>query len=264
MAIGNNIQWELQTIRLEDFEGPLDLLLYLIERSKIDIKDIPIAAITDQYMSYLYRAESFDVEGASSFIVVAAYLMQLKTKMMLPVPKTEEEGDPREELARSLEMYKRVRQVSAMFKEREAQYGGTRGKRPEPLPARITFSNDDIKVKEFIAAYEAVIRRRQWRLEIESKPVPRVVKKERVPIKRVLNSIAGKLKAKGEFVFGQEFDVTAEDKSEVVAAFMAVLELSRMQQVKLKQNKLFGDINVHAVKDEIDLSGAGTGFGEET
>lgn len=264
MAIGDNIQWELQPVRLEDFEGPLDLLLYLIERSKIDIKDIPIAAITDQYMAYLYRAESFDVEGASSFIVVAAYLMQLKTKMMLPVPKQEEEGDPREELARSLEMYKRIRQVSLMFKDREAMYGGTRAKKPDPLPARITFSNDDIKVKDFIAAYEAVIRRRQWRLEIERKPVPKVVKKERVPIKKVLNSIAGKLKTQGQFVFNQEFDVTAVDKSEVVAAFMAVLELSRMQQVKLKQKQLFGDINVSATGDKIDLTGAGTGFGEET
>ena len=264
MAIGDNIHWDLRPVRLEDFEGPLDLLLYLIDRSKIDIKDIPIAAITDQYMSYLYRAERLDVEEATSFIVAAAYLMQLKTKMMLPVPKQEEEADPREDLARSLEMYKRVKSVSQMLREREATYGGTMTKAPEPLPARINFSNDDVKVKDFIAAYQEVIRRRQWRIEIERKPLPKVVKRERVPIKRVLNSIATKLKDKQKFNFNQEFDVTKEDKSEVVAAFMAVLELSRMQQVKLQQKHLFGDINVQAIKADIDLSGAGTGFEEET
>ena len=263
MAIGENIRWELKPVKLGDFEGPLDLLLYLIDRAKVDIWDIPIAAITDQYLAYVYHAEDLDIEEATSFVVAGAYLVQLKTKMMLPRPRTEEtEEDPRAELARSLEAYKRIRVVAGLLREREAEFGGTRTKLPEPLPVKVDFSNDDLREKYLIDAYERVRSRYRWRREIESKPVPTTVKRERVSIRRVLSTIASKLNKRRSFTFDDEFSVE-RDKSEVVAAFMAILELSRIRQVTLRQSELFGRINVEAVGDTVDLSGAGAGLDEE-
>ncbi|HBF64648.1 MAG TPA: hypothetical protein DDW34_01510, partial [Clostridium sp.] len=111
------------TIRLDAFEGPLDLLYHLIEKNEIDIYDIPIARLTDQYLAYLDLAEDRDMDGMSEFLVMAATLLEIKSKLLLPKPKNEaEEGpDPREELVIKLLEYKKIKEVTEDWRQREEE-----------------------------------------------------------------------------------------------------------------------------------------------
>lgn len=114
---------ETINIRLAAFEGPLDLLYHLIEKNEIDIYDIPIAALTEQYLAYLDAAEDRDMDGMSEFLLMAATLLEIKSKLLLPKPKAEEEEgpDPREELVQRLLEYKRIKDATETLKEREEE-----------------------------------------------------------------------------------------------------------------------------------------------
>ena len=124
--------------RLEVFEGPLDLLLSLIAKNKVDIYDIPIALILDQYMEYIEQMRQMDMEIAGEFIVMAAELMLIKSRMLLPRPETEEkdEEDPRAALARALIEYKRAKEAAAFLSDQYGIYAGRIAKEPEVLDTR--------------------------------------------------------------------------------------------------------------------------------
>jgi segregation and condensation protein A len=147
-------------VRLDAFEGPMELLLHLIQVNKIDIYDIPIAALTEQYLAYLAEMRRFDIEVASEFLVMAATLLLIKSRMMLPkAPKEteeEEETDPRDELVRRIVEYQRYKKISLVMEERAEDESRFVGRAPMELPVRVA-PPEGLSVKELWEAFRTVL-----------------------------------------------------------------------------------------------------------
>ena len=148
-------------IRLDAFEGPLALLMHLIEKNKIDIYDIPIAELTRQYLAHLDRMRELDIEIASSFLVMAATLLQIKSRLMLPKPPKEtaatEEADPRQELVARLLEYKKFQQVSALLEKQAIQEERYCARAPLALPAQHVFAGQ-LPLAKLIGAFRTVLK----------------------------------------------------------------------------------------------------------
>jgi segregation and condensation protein A len=225
---------------LEAFEGPLDLLLYLIQRQNLDILNIPIAAITDQYMEYVELMQDLRLELAAEYLVMAAMLAEIKSRLLLPRPRDAEgeEEDPRAELVRRLQVYERFRQAAQdldglprlerdLFPVRLAAAGLALRRLPPP-----------VALEEVLAALREVLRRADLftRHRIEREPLSL---RERMAT--VLERVTG-----GQFVpFGELFRLE-EGRMGVVVSFMAVLELIRSGLLELVQTEAFGPIHVRA------------------
>ena len=220
------------TFSLEEvFEGPLDLLLALIAKNKVSIYDSPIQLIFEQYMDYLAQMETFNMEIASSFIVMAAQLMVIKSRMLLP-PKEEDEEDPRQELVDMLLEYQRAKETAAELHDRELTYMGRFEKPPEKIEAEPEYSlSHDIEVLK-----EAFVRAFSRRLTLEElapieEPIDELITATRqISVTEKIQSVVGVLKAVKRTTLGSVF-MTAESKHELVATFLALLELIKGRRV---------------------------------
>ena len=226
------------TFRLPRFEGPLDLLLHLIKRDEIDIYDIPIAHITQQYLAMLDLMRELDLDVAGDFIVMAATLMRIKAKMLLPLPKSddeEDEGDPREELVQRLIEYRLYKEAADSLKGSEA------GRRllferglvpteddagPLPLAAATLF--------DLLEALNRVLARRPDRTVYE-------VQTELYDIEDKMSYIARTVAEEGRLRFS-DLMLAARTRMEIVVSFMALLELVKLGQIRVVQEANFAEI----------------------
>jgi segregation and condensation protein A len=226
------------TFKLPRFEGPLDLLLHLIKRDEIDIHDIPIARITQQYLQYIELMRMLDLEVAGEFLVMASTLMRIKAKMLLPLPSTideEDEGDPREELVQRLLEYRLYKEASLGMQEREALRRALheRGQVPTeddagPLPLAPAHLFD------LLEALQRVMAR---------KPEPAVyaVETEAYDIEDKMSLIARTVAEEGRLRFS-EIMARAGARMEIIVSFMALLELMKLGRVVCVQEANFADI----------------------
>ena len=228
------------TIKLEAFEGPMDLLMHLIEKNKIDIYDIPMAVLTEQYMEYLARMKEFDIEVASEFVVMAATLLQIKSRMMLPkLPKAEdtEERDPRQELVERILEYRRFRMVSMELDDMAALQGRIFARTPLPLAVRQR-PPENLSLALLVEAFRIAMEVRE---EIS---IPKVL------VAPDTYSIQGKMedilllldKEGGQVSFADTF--RSGTRTELIVSFLALLELIKLHTVVIRQGSLFGDIFV--------------------
>jgi segregation and condensation protein A len=230
------------TVKLARFEGPLDLLLHLIKRDEIDIYDIPIAHITQQYLAYLELMRAFDLEVAGEFLVMAATLMRIKAKMLLPAPpmgEEEEEGDPRDELVRRLIEYREFKEAAETLKTREGErrllferglVPGEGEAGPLPLAPATLF--------DLLDALNRVLAR---------VPEQRVyeVQGELWDVEDKMRLIAGEVAERGEVSF-TELLLRCGARLEMIVTFMALLELVKLGNVAVLQAERFGDITLVA------------------
>jgi len=228
------------TVKLERFEGPLDLLLHLIKRDEIDIYDIPIAHITQQYLAYLELMRAFDLEVAGEFLVMAATLMRIKSRMLLPQPavgEEEEEGDPREELVQRLIEYRQFKEAASTLHLREAERRRlfARGMVPSedeagPLPLA------PATLFDLLDALDRVMSRL---------PEPAVyeVQGEVFDVEQKMTVIAAALAEQGALSFG-ELLLKCHTRSEMIVTFIALLELIKLGQALVVQTEAFGDISI--------------------
>jgi segregation and condensation protein A len=225
------------SVKLDIFEGPLDLLLFLIKRDKIDIYDIPIAHITKQYLEYIELMKDLNLEIAGEFIVMAATLMRIKVRMLLPKTQDEEEEeDPREELVAALLEYRKFKEAAYILKAKEAEQSCWFARRDfsflEKLP------EDEILVEaslhDLIVAFKR-IQDNQPKETFHHIDYPKVSVKER--IEYVLNCLT----QKDGVVFTELFSDTPV-KLVMVVTFMAILELIRLQKIYIRQTRHFSDI----------------------
>ena len=200
---------------LPSFDGPLDLLLALIAKNKIDITDIPIALIFDQYMEYISAAQALDMELAGEFIIMASRLMLIKSRMLLPREEKEEE-DPRAALAAALLEYSRIKGVSEMLGSYYEAHGGRIAKDPETLPKDKSYVADD-SIARLERAFRSVLTGR--------------FRSERTPAAKP-EAMLGTLLRRGDCSF-RELLLAGEDKAEMITTFVAVLELIRSQRVRI-------------------------------
>ena len=235
-------QLEKQHFKLGEFEGPLDLLLFLIKKNEINIYDIPIAQITEQYLSYLEFASGVSLDNITEFYVLAASLLYIKSQMLLPVEFTmdDEMVDPRQELVERLIEYQKYKKISELIaeKEKEAEWVIERKRKQRILP----FPEDD-DLWEKIDVWDLL---RTFATIMTSLSSERIIDLyEEISINEKISLIDELLEARGEFLFT---DLIVKNRStmEVVCAFLAVLEAVKERRIAIYQNKLFGDIRIKA------------------
>lgn len=224
------------------FEGPLDLLLYLIQKNEIDIRDIPIVLVTAQYAQYLEQMKELDLDVAADFILMAATLIHIKSRMLLPVPK-EAEGeepweDPRQPLVEQLLEYQRFREIARLLQEREevssAQFSRLLGGEWEGLDPEA--SSLDVDLFDLVQALQGVLKRAADRKE-------RLVYAPEVSLTAKINAVLERLEEHGSLLFTELFeeDVTRMD---IVVTFLALLELAKQRVVQVFQEVPLGPFRV--------------------
>jgi len=240
--------------KLETFEGPLDLLLHLIDKAEIDIQDISISEITDQYIAYLEAMQELELDVTSEFLVMAATLLAMKSRQLLPKPPVtdepwvsfdEEEGyDPREELIRKLIEYRKFKAIASELREHEFERSQTYTREPadlEPFVPDIPQNPvEGLHVDDLVRAFRKALRRVQGRNRISA------IQRDEISIMDRIRDIVGLLRGRSEegedkVLFSQLIG-DQMDRQEVVVTFLAILELMRRHWITCYQNQLFDEI----------------------
>ncbi len=224
---------EKLSFKLEVFEGPLDLLLFLIQKNKVSIYDIPVSIITEQYMEYLKLMETNDLEISSEFLVMAARLLYIKSKMLLPKHdelEGEEEEDPRQELIQNLVEYKKYKEVSKFFSDRKNICDFLYFKNSVNTDEFKINVNAPMEIDALTKAFEKVMKRFEDKLPPSKMLFSGMVGREPVSVKSKMKSVTTALRLSGQISFDDLF-TEAKSRSEIVAIFLAVLELVRNNEV---------------------------------
>ncbi len=251
-----------------NFDGPLDLLLKLIEKDKIDIYDIPIVRLTEQYFQYINAMEEKDLDVMSDFLVMASILLDIKAKMLLPKEKkeeTEEEEDPRAELTARLLEYKRYKFIAHELRLYEAyakRFYYRDAELPKELKSYVPPVNldellDGVTLERLREVYLRVLGRMNSAENTAQQQFFGVIKKHRISLAGCLKGMVNYAKTHKHFSFRQILEGKA-DKTEVVVNFLAILELIRMGKVSVTQDETDADIDVEVNQDadfeDIDLN----------
>ena len=217
---------------LDNFDGPLDLLLHLISKNKVSIYDIPIAEILEQYMAVLHEAERMDLDVAGDFIAMAAQLVYIKSKMLLPKHEEDEpEDDPRAGLVELLLEYQRLKSATAFFAEKNENGRDIFVKQPEPREdGPVEYHHT---VNDLIRAANKMLRRTKRRLPPPASAFSGIVGREPAPVEGRVTAILKRFLHRIRVPFLRLFD-DAKDRSEIVATFLAVLELSKNRRIRLE------------------------------
>lgn len=220
--------------KLDSFEGPLDLLLTLIQKNKVSIYDIPIVEITAQYMEAIDGIEEMNLENTSEFLVMASHLLYIKSKMLLPRnEEDEEEEDPREELARRLEEYQQFKEVSKELRRNEFSTKDMVFREAEKINFPIPAYNRSHNADELIEAFNHIFQRQLRRAKPEKRAFAQIVGREKVSVDDMVEKICKVLKRNKKVQFETLFK-PEDTKPEMIATFLAVLEM-------IKLGKLYAD-----------------------
>ena len=230
-------------IKLQLFEGPLDLLIYLVKKDHLNIYDIPIAEVTEQYLTYLELMKCLDLNIAGEFLVMAATLIQIKSKMLLPAQEgeqQEEQLDPREELVQQLLEYERFKQIAQELRQREQNQQEV-FKRPKAT-VQIPAAPGDQPVY-FEASIFDLITAFSKALEETPKDIFYSVVKDEFTLEEKIHTILHQLLLKNSLRL-EELFAQAKSKNEIIVTFLSILELIRLKEVVAVQKELFGEIEV--------------------
>ena len=243
-------------VKLPVFEGPLDLLLHLIDKSKIDIYDIPIVEITDQYMEYIRQMQEEDLDVMSEFMVMAATLLDIKCKMLLPKEVNEEgeEEDPRAELVQQLLEYKMYNNLSYELRDRMRDAEKVLYKEPT-IPGEILRYREpadpkellkDITLEKLNSIYKSVLRRQEDKMDpIRSKFGK--IEQEEVNLPEKMNDVEEYARTHKTFSFRQLLEKQCS-RTQVVVTFLAILELMKTGKIIIRQEHLFDDIEIESLE----------------
>lgn len=233
-------------VKLEVFEGPLDLLLYLIKKDEIDIYDIPVSKVTDQYLEYLEFMKLLDLNIAGEFLVMAATLMQIKSRMLLPPaekPEEEiEEQDPRAELVKRLLEYKKFKEAAGLLYTKETMQKDVFARRTDKEVFRDESEQYfEASLFDLISAFNKVLK------EIPRELFYKVIKDE-FTVEEKMHDIFHTL-VKNETIKFKDLFKDAKNKSEIITTFLALLELIRLREVLVTQSRVFGNIKIERNKE---------------
>lgn len=231
------------SIKIDNFEGPLDLLCFLIDKNKMNIYDVNLTEITEQYIEYLNEMEKMNLEIASEFILMASTLLYLKSKKLLPKQEEEIEEITEEELVRRIIEYKKFKEISNKLKENYKIYSNRFFKVKEEieLPTQKLEEYDSQKIPSI---YKALIEKSSVKINKNAKNIEKIAIVEKYTVSDKVKQMYKILVKQKRFVFNKLFSFSKNDKEEVVTAFSGLLEMSRRSKVETIQDELFGDIVV--------------------
>ncbi|MCD5390437.1 segregation/condensation protein A [candidate division NPL-UPA2 bacterium] len=230
-------------VQLEIFEGPLDLLLYLIKKEELDIYHIPIARITEQYLEYIHIMKMLNLDVAGEFLVMAATLMHIKSRLLLPEEELEEEEleeDPRAELVKQLIEYQKFKEAAERLKAKEIEQEEifTRsGDEAAELSQKEGFLLE-ASLFDLLSAFSNVLK------AVGEKEEFTEIMEEETTVKEKIRNIMDMLRVKASLNF-TEFFVGLVNRVEMVVTFLALLELIRLKEIKIRQARRFGEIRVY-------------------
>jgi segregation and condensation protein A len=239
-------------IKLQQFEGPLDLLLFFIKRDELDIYDIPISRITKEFMEYLNLLEQLDLEIAGDFILMASTLMQIKVRMLLPkdIDESGDEIDPRTDLIKALLEYKRYKEMSEEFSyleanQRRRNFRGNYEADHKENPPELNSLLKNITLYDLIKVFKTVI---------EEKPKEAVheVQRFNVSIEDQIDFIQNMIEKSNEIHF-LDLIKGMEEKIKIIVTFIALLELIKMGGIGLKESEMFNDFLIYGISNGEDL-----------
>lgn len=228
-------------VKLSVFEGPLELLLHLLKKNKVSIYDIPIVEITKQYFEYMQACNEFDIEYSSEFVVMAAELLYIKSKMLLPKHEEAEEEDPRADLAKRLLEYQKMKVISEILKEKEFYDFHNFYKAPEPLPALPPdYHDQSYELDALWHAFLSVLDKKERKEPPPKKAFGGIVGREPVSVKSRADFIKDKLKQKKRLSFTSLFK-DIHSRPSVIATFLALLEMIKLEiiQTSIIDNDLY-------------------------
>ena len=236
--------------KINEFEGPLDLLLHLIKESKMDIMNIEIEEITKQYMSYLESQEKMNLEIASEYLVLASELIEIKSKLLLPNIKNEdndeEEIDPREELVNRLLEYQAYKEITKVLQEKEELRREIYTKSPENIKNyvnEVTEITSDVTLDDLVEAFKRYLERKK-----DNKPLNTKITVKEITVSSRRYEIKKLLRVKGKVSFEEFFPVVSREY--VVATFLAILEMAKSKELIITQNDTFDDIICEVTNEE--------------
>jgi len=242
------LETQKYAIKIDNFEGPLDLLCHLIDKNKMNIYDINLSEITDQYIEFLKEQEKLNLEIASEFVVMASTLLFLKSKNLLPKQEEEEEEITEEELIRRIIEYKKFKEISKVLREKyiifSNRYYGFEEKINLPKQ-KLEKKYDETIIPEI---YENLVEKNNEKINQNAKNIEKIAITDNYTVASKVREMFRVLIKQKRFVFNKLFSIKKHNKQEVVTAFSGLLELSRRSKVETIQEELFGDITVEKVK----------------
>lgn len=235
-------------IKIDNFEGPLDLLCHLIDKNQMSIYDIHLSEITDQYIDYLKEQEKLNLEIASEFLVMASTLLYLKSKNLLPKQENEEEEVTEEELIRRIIEYKKFKEISKVLKNNYLDFSRRYFKGQEEINLPKQKLEKDYQPTLIPEVYKRLVERNSVKLNQNAKNIEKIAITDNYTVASKVKEMFKVLVKQKRFVFNKLFSLKQHNRQEVVTAFSGLLELSRRSKVETRQEKLFGDITVEKSK----------------
>lgn len=237
-------------IKIENFEGPLDLLCHLIDKNKMNIYDIKISEIADQYIEYINAMEEANLEVTSEFIIMASTLLYIKSKGLLPNQVENEEELTEEQLIERIIEYKKYKEITSKLKENYLEFS----KRFFKIAETIELPKQKLEVEYtpdiLPQIYQAIVERNNEKVNQNAKNIEKIAIIEKYTVASKVKEMFKELIKKPKFVFNKLYSISKCNKQEVVTAFNGLLELSRRNKVKTTQEELFADITVERAKND--------------
>ena len=251
-------------IELDNFEGPLDLLLHLINQLEIDIYDIPIAKITDQYMRYLEHMKAEQIDVASEYFVMAATLMRIKSEMLVPRNENQadleedfyEEDDPRKPLMELLLEYKQIKEIIPEFEERQIDRADYFGKDPSNISdysQTIELKDQGLEVSDLSTIFLEVLQRHELQT-----PQPTTIETDEVTVVEKMKDIHSRILTNGNYKVRFSELLLKTTRQEIVVTFLAMLELIKDHRIFVEQDSIQSDISISIVEENEGLEKQGS------
>lgn len=238
------LQTKKYVLNLENFQGPLDLLCNLIEKNKMNIYDIKLDELTDQYLEYINKANKLNLEIASEFVEMASTLLYIKSKKLLPSKNEEQEEISEDELLRRIIEYKKYKDISLKLKQNLEIYSNVFYGKKEQIELPKQELDEEYEKNIIPKIYETLWNKNQQKINENAKNIEKIAITDTYTVVDKVKQMFKVLIKNKSFVFNKLFSINKHNTQEVVTAFSGLLELSRRDKVKTEQTELFGDINV--------------------
>lgn len=237
-------------IKITNFEGPLDLLCHLIDKNKMDIYEIKISEIADQYIEYINAMEEANLEVTSEFIMMASTLLYIKSKGLLPSQVENEEELTEEQLIQRIIEYKKYKEITSKLKENYQEFSKRFFKFAEVIELPKQKLETQYSKEVLPDIYKRIIERNNEKVNVNAKNIEKIAITESYTVGSKVKEMFRELIRKPRFVFNKLYSISKCNKQEVVTAFTGLLELSRRSKVITTQEELFGDITVEKIKKQ--------------